>query len=148
MLDGNLAISTEFHWGGGQHQVLPLCRDLAMRAMGEAAYIGASSEALALLRQTLMDELAVSDEALLGVLGACEHDLNWQGAIDIMFLLLDDTNQTLRFVAGSELIPVRQPFQIRLISVEQSFQIRCTFQQTRQQFQQLDFPISHDLVPT
>ena len=103
LLDGNLAISSEFHWGGGQHQVLPLCRDLAMRALGDAEFSGGSSEALALLRQTLSDELVLSDEALLGVLGACEHDTNWQGAIDVLFLLLDDRNKTLRFVAGSEL---------------------------------------------
>ena len=103
LLDGNLAISSEFHWGGGQHQVLPLCRDLAMRALGDAEFTGGSSEALALLRQTLSDELAISDEALLGVLGACEYDTNWQGAIDVLFLLLDDRNETLRFVAGSEM---------------------------------------------
>lgn len=103
MLDGNLAISSEFHWGGGQHQVLPLCRDLAMRAMGEAGYENVSTEALALLRQTLADELAVSDEALIGVFGACEHDSNWQGAMDALFLLLDDASQTLHIVQGGEL---------------------------------------------
>lgn len=103
LLDGNHAISTEFHWGGGKHQVLPLCRDLAMRALGDAEFAGSSSEGLALLRQTVSDELAISDDALLGVLGACEYDTNWQGAIDVLFLLLDDKNETLRFVSGSDL---------------------------------------------
>jgi len=103
LVDGNLTISSEFHWGGGQHQILPLCRDLAMRAMGNSIHSGLSAQALGFLEQTVKDELAISDDALIGVLQACERDKDWQSSVEVFFSLLDDNNKSLWIVPGSEL---------------------------------------------
>ncbi|CAB9530933.1 expressed unknown protein [Seminavis robusta] len=99
LTDGNLAISSEFHWGGGQDTTFPLCRDLAMRAFAKC---GSGSEAMAMLRQALEEERAVSEVALHGVFSALERDEEWRDAVDLLFRLwADDTS--IHVVPGAEL---------------------------------------------
>lgn len=84
------AISSEFHWGGEQYQVSPLCRDLAMRAIGRSTQPEGSDEAIHLFRQVVEDELTISDEALVGVIDACEKDGNWRDAVGVFITYLDN----------------------------------------------------------
>lgn len=100
---GNLAISAEFQWGGQQYQVSPLCRDLAMRAMGKSQNAGKSQDAIQLFRQALADDLTISIEALQGVVGACELDLKWEEAVGVFFSFLRHLKGDTWVVPGSEL---------------------------------------------
>lgn len=103
LLDGHLAISSEFHWGGGENQISPLCRDLAMRACADTIEQGYSMQAIDLLNQAVQGELAISAEALEGVLRACERDRNWKDAVDVLFRCMNSEND-LWVVAGPTLL--------------------------------------------
>ena len=108
LFEGNLPVLSEFYPGGEEHQISPLCRDLAMRAFEDSLHEGGSSQAVKLLQKTRDDELTVSFQAIRGVLSACERDKNWKDATSIF---LQCINAELCLVEGSSLdIPTVDDF--------------------------------------
>jgi hypothetical protein len=91
----------EWQWGGGRDKIDALCRDLAMRAM--KGKNGMSSLALGFFQQALDEDVCISFEALQGVVEACEHDQNLEGAISVLLKILQDHNKLNWIVDGSEL---------------------------------------------
>lgn len=87
-------VANEWQWSGGQDRLHPLCRDLALRALGYAD-IGMSDRALAMMKTILDDGAKITVPALYGVLLACEKDGRWVDAIHIAMLPFDLEKQSL-----------------------------------------------------
>ena len=95
------SIASEWQWGGKGDHPDPLCRDLAMQAMREQ--VGFSDLALELHRQTREEGVAVSREALLGVIGAFECDGKWREALSLVMSLLFSTEDIDRMVSATDM---------------------------------------------
>lgn len=102
LTEGHTPLLSEFYPGGEEHQISPLCRDLAMRAFENSMQESGSIQAVNLLKQTVESERTVSFEALCGVLSACERDKNWEDAVDIFFRYISEKSN-LCVVGGSSL---------------------------------------------
>ena len=76
----------EWQWGGGHtdYSLYPLCRDLAMRALGRTKRLGQSNRALDFFCQVEKDGVLMSVEALSGVVQACENDGDWRNAMNVL----------------------------------------------------------------
>jgi tetratricopeptide (TPR) repeat protein len=98
---GDLQAAGEWQWAGGQDRLDPLCRDLAMQALGGDA--GSSARALALFQQAEEDGVAVSVEALHGVVLAFEKDGNWEEAVTLLFSVLNKPHALRSLVKGNKL---------------------------------------------
>jgi hypothetical protein len=85
LLDAN-HVANEWQWSGGEDRLHPLCRDLALIALGRTSQDGMSERALAVLNTVLEDGAKVSTQALFGTLLACEKDGKWRDAIRIALL--------------------------------------------------------------
>ncbi|GAX24373.1 hypothetical protein FisN_4Lh497 [Fistulifera solaris] len=85
LLDAN-HVANEWQWSGGEDRLHPLCRDLALIALGRTSQTGTSERALAILNAVLEDGAKISSKALFGTLLACEKDGNWRDAIRIALL--------------------------------------------------------------
>eukprot|EP00980_Cylindrotheca_fusiformis_P030724 scaffold25303_cov117-Cylindrotheca_fusiformis.AAC.4 len=91
----------EWQWGGGREKMDPLRRDLAMRSMKGRR--GMSPLALDFFHQSLDENVSISIEALEGIAEACEQDQNLEGALILLFTILQDRNTLSWIVDGSEL---------------------------------------------
>jgi tetratricopeptide (TPR) repeat protein len=96
-----LEAAGEWQWAGGQDLLDPLCRDLAMQALGGDA--GSSARALALFEQAEEDGVAVSVEAMHGVVLAFENDGNWEEAVSLLYSLLNKPHALRSLVEGNKL---------------------------------------------
>jgi hypothetical protein len=95
-------IAGEWQWGGGRDRIDPLCRDLAMRAM--VAKDGMSDSAMDFFRQTQEEGVAISLEALRGVVGACEQDGRWADAVSVLATILDRYKDENWVTSGSAMV--------------------------------------------
>jgi tetratricopeptide (TPR) repeat protein len=98
---GELQAAGEWQWAGGQDRLDPLCRDLAMQALGGKA--GSTARALTLFQQAEEDGVAVSVEALHGVVRACENDGNWEEAVTMLYSVLNRPHAFRSLVIGNKL---------------------------------------------
>lgn len=89
-IDKQIFAGGEWQWGGERERIDPLCRDLAMRAMKGKS--GMSSLALDLFQQALNENLCISIAAVQGVVEACEHDQNLEGALSVFLETLQNRN--------------------------------------------------------
>lgn len=85
LIDSN-HVANEWQWSGGQDRLHPLCRDLALRAMGQSSQTGTSDKALTIVNTILDDGAKVTTQALYGALLACEKDGKWKDAVHIALL--------------------------------------------------------------
>lgn len=102
-------LEEEWQWGGARDRMDPLIRDLAMQVIGGASAMqptNASSHnqnldwkihdycdsrlALEFFRQSLEERLTISQDALLGVVEACERDKDWNGALSVLRIILEE----------------------------------------------------------
>ena len=95
------SIAEEWQWGGERDRMDPLCRDLAMQAMGSRE--GMSTLALQYFDQVVSEGVTISPEALLGIVEACEQDRNWEGSISVLERVLENLNKTNWVVPGIEM---------------------------------------------
>ncbi len=95
------SIAKEWQWGGNADTLDPVVRDLVMRASW--ARDGGSTLALQLFHDTLEEGVTISDDALLGILKACEHDRNLEGCLSVFNCILDDVSSDNWIVPGLEL---------------------------------------------
>jgi tetratricopeptide (TPR) repeat protein len=93
----------EWQWAGGQDRLDPLCRDLAMQALGGSTGSGVSARALKLFQETQEDAVTVSAAALNGVVCACEKDGNWEDTVALLFSTLNKPDAFRSIVSSDEL---------------------------------------------
>jgi tetratricopeptide (TPR) repeat protein len=98
---GELQAAGEWQWAGGQDRFDPLCRDLAMQALGGNS--GSIARALTLFQQAEEDGVAVSVEALHGVVRACENDGNWEEAVTMLYSVLNRPHSFRSLAIGNKL---------------------------------------------
>ena len=91
-VEHEMKMAGEWQWGGGRDRTDPLCRDLAMQSM--ATLTGKSATGVDFFLQTLEEDVTVSQEALLGVIGACECDGNWEEAVSLLQAIFETTRST------------------------------------------------------
>jgi len=97
---------SEWQYGGQYDAVNPLCRDVAMRAIGASANDNLSELALELYQQVKNDEFQISVDALCGVVKACEHDGRWEEAVELLTEFLDRSHDPLWLVAGDDTVSI------------------------------------------
>lgn len=85
---GDLAVADEWQWGGGQDKLHPLCRDLALRALGGSTRPGTGDRALDMFRSIDEDGRSISLEAVIGLLDALEQEGRWAEAVSVFLTVL------------------------------------------------------------
>lgn len=95
------SIAEEWQWGGNADTLDPLARDLVMRASW--ARDGGSTLALQLFQDVMQEGVTISDDALLGILKACEHDQNLEGCKAVFDCILDNASRDDWIVPGIDL---------------------------------------------
>ena len=89
-MSGNRSVASEYQWGGGDiTAVKPLCRDLALHAMGGVEKGGLSQDAVLLFREIIHEGHPVSSNALLGLAHSMEFDGAWQSSVNFMKTFID-----------------------------------------------------------
>ncbi len=84
-LSGNQSAASEWQWGGGNiTAVKPLCRDLAIYAMGRVESGGLSHDAMCMFRESINEGIPLSTNAILGVAHCLEYDGDWQSSIKFL----------------------------------------------------------------
>ena len=104
----------EWQYGGEYHALNPLCRDLAMRALGDSdGSENAGERALELYQQVQNEEVQISVDALCGVVKACERDGRWQEAVQVFTHFLDHCQDSHWLVDGDSLtiVPIDETVQ-------------------------------------
>ena len=97
-----LDMSSEWQWGGGRDRINPLCRDLSMQAM--ATLPGHSHIGVERFRQAQKEDVTISQDALLGIIGACECDGDWEEAAAILLVILDNYGRSDWIVPASAMM--------------------------------------------
>ena len=84
-MSGNQSVASEWQWSGGNiTAVEPICRDLALTAMGNVTRGGYSQEAGRMF-DVIMDEGSpLSCDGLLGLMHSLENDDNWKEAAQLL----------------------------------------------------------------
>jgi hypothetical protein len=102
---GGQILADEWQWGGGQGRSHPVCKDLALRAMGGSSRPDSSARALQLFNDIQESRSAlITVEALLGVVSACDNEGKWEDAVDFFFSLTKTLPSIqLRLVRADEL---------------------------------------------
>jgi len=96
-------LADEWQWRGGEDRLHPLCRDLAMRAIGGCRDVGLGSEALRLYHEIQKESSAlITLEAIYGVLSACENEAKWEEAVDVLFSILNDYGDILSRIVRTD----------------------------------------------
>jgi len=89
-MSGNRSVASEYQWGGGDiTAVKPMCRDLALHAMGGVKKGGLSQDAVLLFREIIHEGHPVSSNALLGLAHSMEFDGAWQSSVNFMKTFID-----------------------------------------------------------
>jgi len=105
-------LEEEWQWGGARDRMDPLIRDMAMQVIGGASAMLSSHAnshdqnldwkihdycdsrlALEFFRQSLEERLTISQDALLGVVEACERDKDWNGALSVLRIILEEEDK-------------------------------------------------------
>jgi len=103
LTEGDHQASVEWQWEGGKERLLPICRDLAMRALGVSSQSGTTDECVAHLVDVEQRGLALSFEAFLGFLLSCEKDGEWEKSVDFLFYVVEKDLSKGWLVDGSSL---------------------------------------------
>ena len=106
-----LRSGSEWQYGGEYNAMNPLCRDVAMRAMGDSSGELVRELALELYQQVKHDELQISADAIAGVVKACERDGKWKEAVEILTDFLDRSHDPHWLVDGNEtmsIVPIEE----------------------------------------
>lgn len=81
----NQSAASEWQWGGGNiTAVKPLCRDLALQAMGNLKNGGLGHDAMRMFGEIIHEDSPLSTGALLGLTHSLEHDGDWQPSIQLL----------------------------------------------------------------
>ena len=89
-MSGNRSAASEWQWAGGDTTaVKPLCRDLALHAMGKATKGGYSEVAMRMFSELIDDDTPISKDALLGVAHSLEHDGHWESSVQLLKSFID-----------------------------------------------------------
>ncbi len=107
--DNTNNLEEEWQWGGARDRMDPLIRDLAMQVIGGASSMLSrdtttreqeldrkihdycdSRLALELFRQSLEENVTISQDALLGVVEACERDKDGKEALSVLRTILEE----------------------------------------------------------
>lgn len=83
-----LSIAGEWQWAGGENPLHPLCRDLALQALGQSFEEGSSRRALDYYNQIAQEKYTISIDALVGVFEACVNDGQWPDAVDTLLSMI------------------------------------------------------------
>ena len=75
--------------GGDITAVKPLCRDIALHAMGGIESGGVSQDAVFLFREIIHEGHPVSSNALLGLAHSMEFDGDWQSSVNFLKSFID-----------------------------------------------------------
>lgn len=101
---GDFEASVEWQWEGGSERLLPVCRDLAIRALGFSnSTIDTTDEVLQFFNQAEERDLTLSYDAFLAILQSCEKDGDWERAVKFLFYVLSKHNRQPCLVDGSSL---------------------------------------------
>ena len=94
-ISGGNMLADEWQWGGGQDRLHPLCRDLALRAMGGAARADDSDRAMKLFGEIQESGAGfITPEALYGILSTFENEGKWEEAVRFFMSLNLELPQT------------------------------------------------------
>lgn len=103
-------LASDWQWAGGElNRLNPLCRDLAMRAMGGTTSSsggedrGVATRALDCYWSAMEEGVTVSLEALCGVAEACRNEGRWEDAMSVFFSVLTKSFHVRWLVPGSDL---------------------------------------------
>ena len=112
--NNNNNLEEEWQWGGARDRMDPLIRDLAMQVIGGASAlvtndvgsmgVGSNEDsklALELFRTSREEGVTISQEALLGVVEACERDKDWRGALSVLRTVLEEEEANLEHFHNS-----------------------------------------------
>jgi hypothetical protein len=89
-MSGNQSTASEWQWGGGDiTAVKPLCRDIALRAMGGIKNGGVSQDAVFLFKEIIRESHPVSSNALIGLAHSMEFDGDWQSSVKFLKSFID-----------------------------------------------------------
>ena len=84
-MSGNQSVASEWQWSGGNiTAVEPVCRDLALTAMGNISRGGYSEEAQKMFEAIMDEGSPLSCEGLLGLVRSLENDGKWKAAVEVL----------------------------------------------------------------
>ncbi len=84
-MSGNQSVASEWQWSGGNiTAVEPICRDLALTAMGHVSRGGYSQEARRMFDVIIDEGSPLSCDGLLGLMQSLESDGNWKEAAQLL----------------------------------------------------------------
>ncbi|KAK1737218.1 hypothetical protein QTG54_012085, partial [Skeletonema marinoi] len=84
-MSGNQSVASEWQWSGGNiTAVEPICRDLALTAMGNVSRGGYSEEARSMFDVIMEEGSPLSCDGLLGLMHSLENDGNWKEAVQLL----------------------------------------------------------------
>ncbi|KAL7541760.1 hypothetical protein ACHAXR_011195 [Thalassiosira sp. AJA248-18] len=87
---GNQSAASEWQWAGGNTTaVKPLCRDLALHAMGSARKGNFSGDAMQMFGEIIDEDSPLSTNALLGLAHSLEVDGDWLSSIQLLKGFID-----------------------------------------------------------
>ena len=98
MSDSQSAASVEWQWEGGNITALkPLCRDLALHAMGNAKKGGFGRDAMQMFGEIIGEDSPVSANALVGLAHSLENDGDWSSSIHLLKSFLDSAYHSTKW---------------------------------------------------
>ena len=84
-MSGNRSAASEWQWGGGDITAIkPLCRDLALYAMGNDEKGGHSKRAMSLFAEIIDEGYPVRSNTLLSLAHSMELDGQWQSSFNLL----------------------------------------------------------------
>jgi len=84
-MSGSQSTASEWQWGGGNiTAVKPLCRDLALYAMGKMDRGGFGHDSMRMFGEIVHEDSPLSSNALLGLAYSLEHDGDWRPSIQLL----------------------------------------------------------------
>lgn len=84
-MSGNQSVASEWQWSGGNITAIePICRDLALTAMGNVSSGGYSQTARRMFDVIIDEGSPLSCDGLLGIMHSLENDGNWKEAAQLL----------------------------------------------------------------
>ncbi|KAL7498774.1 hypothetical protein ACHAWT_008784 [Skeletonema menzelii] len=84
-MSGSQSVASEWQWSGGNiTAVEPICRDLALQAMGNVSRGGYSEEARSMFGVIMEEGSPLSCDGLIGLMHTLENDGNWKESVQVL----------------------------------------------------------------
>lgn len=84
-MSGSQSVASEWQWSGGNMTAVePICRDLALTAMGNVSRGGYSEDAKSMFDVIMEEGIPLSCHGLLGLMQSLENDGNWKEAVQLL----------------------------------------------------------------